>query len=322
MHDLIVNMLPLREEERDRFLQAAPAVRQVFTGDPAERDAPSWSKHLPEDVLEEATVVIGNPPVDLIRRCPNLRWLQTWSAGFEEYAAPGVLPESAMISNATGAYGQAVGEHMFAMMWALMKRLPAYAVQQTHEQWLDAGRVLSPEGGTALVIGTGDIGRHFARLARGVGMRTLGVRRQAARSLPEIDEMHGFDDLPELLPRADVVAMVVPSTPQTRHLLDREALTALSPHAIIVNAGRGAAIDTGALAEALHGGRIWGAGLDVTDPEPLPKGHALWSEPRCLITPHIAGSNHLASVSDAIIAIALENERRYVSGEKLHNARR
>ena len=224
-----------------------------------------------------------------------------------------------MLTNATGAYGQSVSEHMFAMMWAIMKNLHIYAASNPNAMWQDAGRAISPNGKTALVIGTGDIGSHFARLCKNVGMTTIGIRRNPAVEAPGVDHIVGFESLDDVLQYADVIAMCVPSTPTTYHLLNAERIASLKPDAIIINAGRGNAIESQALADALAEGRIHGAALDVTEPEPLPANSPLWCEPKCLITPHVAGGNHLEITERSIISIALGNVRCYANGQSLDN---
>ncbi|PST49025.1 hydroxyacid dehydrogenase [Bifidobacterium callitrichos] len=319
---LIVNCLPLTDEERQAFVSAAGDVPQEFVGNPAERGTMVWRAQVPDELRSRATAVIGNIAPDECAQYPNLAWLQTWSAGVDNYVVPGVLPESTRVTNASGAYGQTVSEHLFAMMWSLMKNLPMYARQQGEHRWHDLGRALSPEGATVLVVGTGDIGSHFAGLCKAVGAHTVGVRRNPAKPADGIDEMHGFDELDELLPTADVIALVVPAAPDTFHLIDGRRLTMMKSTAILLNAGRGTAVDPIALARALAEDQLHGAGLDVTEPEPLPKDSPLWDEPHCLITPHVAGGNHLEVTERRIVAIALENVRRYATGEALTNVRR
>ena len=288
---LIVNCLPLTESERAQFTRAAKGMPQEFVGDPAQRGSMSWTAAVPEELKAKATAVIGNIAPEECAQCPKLEWLQTWSAGVDKYQHPGILQPGSMLTNATGAYGQSVSEHMFAMMWAIMKNLHIYAASNPNAMWQDAGRAISPNGKTALIIGTGDIGSHFARLCKNVGMATIGIRRNLAVEAPGIDHMVGFDSLDDVLQYADVIAMCVPSTPTTRHLL----------------------------AEALADGAIRGAGIDVTEPEPLPEESPLWSEPRCLVTPHVAGGNHLESTERRVIAIALGNVRCYANGQPLNN---
>ena len=318
-HKLIVNALPLREEERQSFIRAAHGVPQEFVGDLAHRDDMTWKADIPEAMRSRATAIIGNFPVADAAQYTRLEWLQTVSAGVDSYVKPGVLPRGVMITNATGAYGQSVSEHLFAMMWALMKNINRYAVHQTQHDWVDEGPVLSPVGDVALIIGAGDIGSHFGRLAQSIGMRTFGVRRQVDMPVEGIERMYGFERLNTLLPLSDVIVLTVPSTPQTHHILDGVRLARLKPTAIGLNAGRGDAIDAVALADALHAGTIRGAGLDVTEPEPLPADSPLWDEPRCLITPHVAGGLHLTETGDRIIRIALSNVSRYARRQELLN---
>ena len=318
-HKLIVNCLPLTESEKAQFTRAARGVPQEFVGDSTQRGSMNWSARIPKEFRASVTAIIGNVPPEECSQCPRLEWLQTWSAGVDKYQRPDVLQPGSMLTNASGAYGQSVSEHMFAMMWALMKNLHVYAGNQANADWTDAGRALSPSGMTALVIAPGDIGSHFARLCKSVGMETIGVRRNPSVEAEGIDHTRGFAFLEQALPYADVVAMSVPSTPATHHLLNADRLALLKPEALVLNAGRGDAIDSEALAAALAGNELRGAGLDVTEPEPLPADSPLWHEPRCLITPHVAGGNHLEVTERRIIAIALGNVRCYANGQSLDN---
>lgn len=318
-HKLIVNCLPLTSDERAAFTRAARNVPQEFVGDEARRGDMSWKAVVSDDLKASATAIVGNIPVETCADYPRLEWLQTWSAGVDAYRRAGITRRGIMLTNASGAYGQSVSEHMFAMMWSLMRNIPQYARNQMKDAWIDEGIALSPSGKTALIIGTGDIGSHFATLCKAVGMTTFGIRRNASKPADGIDDMHGFDDLDMLLPKADVVAMCVPSAPETHNMLDSRRIMMLKNDAVVINAGRGDAIDLGALCAALREGRLHGAGLDVTDPEPLPSGHPLWNEPRCLITPHVAGGNHIAQTPERIIGIALANVRAYAAGQQLMN---
>jgi len=316
---LIVNCLPLTPSEQARFTRVAKGVPQEFVGDPSQRGDMQWHANIPEELKERATAVIGNIAPEECAQCPNLEWLQTWSAGVDRYQKPGVLQPGSMLTNASGAYGQSVSEHMFASMWAIMKNLHIYAAGDADARWQDAGRAISPEGLTALMIGTGDVGSHFARLCKTIGMETIGIRRNPSVEAKGVDHIVGFESLDDVLQYADVVAMSVPSTPATHHLLNAERIAKLKTDAIVINAGRGDAVDPDALADALREGRIRGAALDVTEPEPLPADSPLWKEPRCLITPHVAGGNHLAITEQRIIAIALGNVRCYANGQSLDN---
>ena len=311
---LIVNCLPLLEDERAPFIEAAGDLEQVFVGDEAQRHNMAWRPHLPEQYRDRVTAIIGNAPATEVAQCPNLEWMQTNSAGVGSYMAPGVLPEGCCLTSASGAYGVSVSEHMLALTLSLMKNIPLYRDHQADADWHDEGSAASPDGATVLVIGTGDIGSHYAILMSALGAKTLGVRRDASKPADGIQEMHGFNELDELLPLADVVALSVPSTPETHHLVNAGRLNAMKETAIVVNAGRGTAIDTDALTEALRAGSIRAAGIDVTDPEPLPAEHPLWKEPRCLITPHVAGGMHLETTPHKIFDIACRNLTIYAGG--------
>ncbi len=160
-----------------------------------------------------------------MRAMPQTEWLQTWSAGVDKYQRPGVLHPGSMLTNATGAYGQSVSEHMFAMMWSIMKNLHIYAVGNPNAAWQDAGRVISPDGKTALIIGTGDIGSHFARLCKSVG--SVDHRHSAATPPSKRRASTTWSDSNRSTTccrYADVIAICVPSTPSTHHLLNAERI--------------------------------------------------------------------------------------------------
>ena len=307
MESIILNLLNLTGEERAAFAVLAP---QRFHPDGAGLTVEDW---------QSAQVILGNPPPECLRGSTALRWLHTRSAGVDPYTAPGVLPSEAALTCSTGAYGHSVSEHLFALLLALMKRLPSYRDQQNRALWRDLGPVKTLLGAQVLVVGTGDLGSSFARLCQTLGASTSGVRRDPAKPAAGIERMYGFEALDTLLPAADVVALTLPQTPGTVRLFDKARLLRMKGDAILLNGGRGSCVDGQALAEVLADGRLWGAGLDVTDPEPLPPEHPLWRQPRALITPHTAGGNHLADTERRIARIALDNLRRYLAGEALRN---
>ena len=308
--ETILNALVLTPEQRQQFLDAAPGVPQRFL-----RDADIT----PAD-LKGVTVMLGNPPVEAVRQGgQSLRWLHTRSAGADQYQAPGVLPEGAMLSSSVGAYGVSVSEHLFAMLLAILKRLPQYRDNQREERWQRVGTARTLHGAKVLIGGAGDIGSSLAVLCKAMGAETLGIRRNAGKPAPGIDRMYTLADLDRLLPECDVVALVFPRSPETDGLMNEERLRRMKPDAVLLNGGRGPAVDCDALARVLAEGRLYGAGLDVTEPEPLPAGHPLWSEPRAVITPHVAGGNSLAITADKIAGIALENLTRYLAGEQPAN---
>ena len=306
----IINALVLTEEQKAAFQAAAPGVEQIFLPD---------SKVTPAD-LAGATVLLGNPAVSTVREGgSSLRWMHTRSAGADQYMPADVLPAGAMLSSSVGAYGISVSEHMFAMLLALMKRLPSYRDNQNEEIWQRTGTARTLRGAKVLIGGAGDIGSNFAVLCKAMGAQTMGIRRNVNKPADGIDSMHSMDELDDLLAESDVVALVFPRSPETDNLMTYERIKRMKPDAILINAGRGTAVDCEALARALHEGHLFGAGLDVTEPEPLPAGHPLWKEKRALITPHVAGGNSLAITADKIAEIALENLRLYLAGKPIRN---
>ena len=271
------------------------------------------------DELIETDILIGNIDPRQLKHAPHLAWVQLASAGSNRYDQPGVLPEGALLTTAVGAYGQAVSEHLFAMTWSLVKNLPAYHDFQNRRQWKDAGPATSLAGARIVVIGLGDIGRHYARLAASVGGHVTGVKRTAIAPPEGVDHIVTNDALFSVLPTADIVVSFVPLTDQTRGLCNADFFAAMKPSAYFLNGGRGATVDTEALIGALTSRHLRGAGLDVTDPEPLPTDSPLWEMSNVIITPHVAGGFHLPGVLDAASEIAADNLRRFLAGEPLRN---
>ena len=313
--ETILHLLPLTAEQQDAFRAAAPEDEHLFLPTHDRRGAVD----IPQDWRARATILMGYvPPADL-KRFPRLKWVQSWNAGVDPYLVPGVLPQGVVLTCAAGAYGPAVAEHMLAMLLAVYKRLPGYRDRQHRHTWEDLGPVQSLHGKTVLVGGTGDIGSAFARLCRALGAaRVLGLHR-SDRPAEGFDGAFPLSALDGLLPQADVVALVLPHTAETAGLMDRRRLLSLRPDAVLLNAGRGTAVDCAALAEVLSSGRLLGAALDVTDPEPLPPDHPLWDAPRVLITPHTAGGyDHMALTLSNLSALFLDNLKRWRQGQPLH----
>lgn len=301
--ELILNLLTLKEDQKKKFLRAAEGYEQIFAPEGVmENGGP-----VPPELYRRAAVILGNPPARELAVCEKLRLLHTKSAGMDPYQAPGVLPEGTVLLGASGAYGHSVSEHMLAMLLSLMKRLPGYRDQQRDGVWNDLGPAKTLAGAQVLCVGTGDLGSSFARLCKALGAQTMGIRRDVKKPAPGIDRMYPMDRLDELLPQADVAALMLPHAADTVRLMDRRRLMLMKKNAILLNGGRGTAVDCGALAQVLREGRLWGVCLDVTDPEPLPSDHPLWKEERAVITPHSAGSYHLADTVDRIAAIVLEH---------------
>ena len=304
----VLVLLPVQENHRDYLESCAPGAEFVYTS----------AARLTREQLGRAQIILGNPPSGRIGECQSLRLLQLSSAGTDGFTG-GVLPKGAVLTNSTGAYGLAISEHMLGVTLQLMKNLSRYQDNQRAHRWESCGGVQGIAGSTALIIGLGDIGCEYAKRFRALGGRTIGVRRSAHGKPEEVDEIYQIDALDGLLSQADVVALSVPGGAATYHLMNTERISKMKPSAILLNVGRGTAVDTDALCEALRQGRILGAGLDVTDPEPLPPGHPLWDCPNALITPHVSGGYQLPETFERVVRIAGENLRRFLAGTALLN---
>jgi len=260
---------------------------------------------------------------EFLRAATNLVWLQAHSAGVERLLAIPELRGSDRITltNLRGASGPAIADHAFAMLLALTRDLPVHLAGRREGAWVRRGSgELEPvalEGRTLLVVGLGGIGTEIARRGHGFGMRVLATRRSDDPGPEYVEKVAKADQLLALLPEADVVAIAVPLTKETERLFDARAFAALKPGAWLVNVARGRIVDQDALVGALRSRRLAGACLDVTDPEPLPPGHPLWSFPNVVITPHVSSLAELTD--DRQWNVFRENLRRFDAGEPLLN---
>lgn len=305
----ILVAMPALLHQRELLRAAAPEAEFVFC----------TADRLETGLVQQADIIIGNAPAAMIRGTERLKWLQLNSAGTDGYTTPGVLPKDALLTNATGAYGLAISEHMLASLLMLMKKLHLYHLEQQEQHWSDHGQVTSIDGSRTLVVGLGDIGGEFAKRMHALGSTVTGIRRSKTEKPEYLTALYQMDALMDCLKDADIVAASLPGTKETLRVFDREAFAAMKPGAFFLNVGRGTAVDSMALADALNSGHLAGAAVDVTDPEPLPAGHPLWTARNVLITPHISGSYHLQETHERIIRIAAENLRRFLAGEALKN---
>lgn len=302
----IIVAMPTHPEHELRLKSACPEGHFLFLQD----------KMPDERMLESADVIIGTVPVEKLMQCRNLKLMQLSMAGSDAFA--GKLPYGAMLSNASGAYGLAISEHMLGMLFMLMKKLYLYRDNQMQSLWRDEGEVFSIEGARVLTVGLGDIGGEFAKRCKLLGAYNIGIRRSIREKPEYMDEMHSLDEIDRLLPMSDIVALALPNGEASKGLMNEDRLSKMRHGAILLNVGRGSAVDTNALVKVLNDGHIL-AGLDVTDPEPLPKEHPLWQCPGVVITPHISGYYHLRKTHDLIIEIAAKNIENLISGRPIMN---
>ncbi|MFD8783744.1 2-hydroxyacid dehydrogenase [Kitasatospora sp. NPDC059599] len=249
--------------------------------------------------------------VPVLGRLPALRVVQSLSAGVEDLL-PHVAPE-VTLCNARGVHDTSTAEHAVTLLLAVLRGIPDLVRAQEAQRW-SAGFRPALADRTVLIVGYGSIGAAVEARLVPFECEVLRVAR-SARPAPR-GPVHAMAELPSLLPRADAVVLTVPLTERTRGLVDAGLLARLRDGAVVVNVGRGAVVDTAALLAELHSGRLWAA-LDVTDPEPLPPGHALWTAPNTLISPHVAATT--SAFRPRALALVRVQLARYAAGEPLAN---
>jgi phosphoglycerate dehydrogenase-like enzyme len=306
---------PFDEEALEKIREAAQGEVVVATRD--------------EELVahaEDVEVICGFwLPKNIRQLARRLRWLQFAGAGVDGLRDTGLLdPASGVIvTTASGIHASTIGEYVFGSMIMFNRSWPELVRLQDRHIWGNTAwyhlRTLELYGQTLGIIGVGHIGRYVARLGRAFGMRVLGVRRSArgGEQDQEVERYYAFSQLREMLPLCDYVVIATPLTPETERLIGEPELRAMRRTAYLVNVARGRVIDEQALIRALREGWIAGAGLDVTEREPLPQDSPLYSLPNVILTPHISGES--VHYGARLASLFAENLQRYRRGEPLRN---
>lgn len=296
--------------ERIRWLQSAAPNSKLISQ--------PWGEAPSNDTLA-ADCLIGWCTQAFAVRARNLRWVHLNAAGVEEVLdLPGLRDRDLLVTNLQRVSGPVIAQHAFGLILCLCRSLPEHLRNQKKRKWLpqavSSSQLHALDGKTMLVVGLGGIGSSMARVAHGLGMRVVAIRRSSTiTTLEFVDQVGRPDELVSLAAYADVIVNCLPLTHATRGLFDANFFSSVKRGALFVNVGRGASVVTDDLADALHRGQLGGAALDVTDPEPLPKSHPLWRMPNVVITPHIAGRSSDTDRREWLVA--RENLRRYAAGE-------
>lgn len=305
----ILVTIPFKETQKEKIRSAAGENELIFMP----------GSEVTEHIVEDVDIIMGNLPVPLIKAAKQLKWFQLNSAGADVYCKPGILKDTTILTNASGAYDISVSEGMLAGTMAMMRNLYAYYDNQKRNLWHDEGNTVSPYGATVVVAGLGNIGLSYARKMKALGSYIIGIKRHASEVPEGVDEVCTMDQLDECLKRADVVAAVLPGTPETEHLFGKEQFEFMKNSAFFVNAGRGTSVDTEALCDALEAGELAGAMLDVTEVEPLPADSRLWQTKNLFITPHVTGGFHIPVTLELIAGICTRNLTHYLNGEEMES---
>ncbi len=323
----VLSTLSFPDELLDRLRAVSP--RLVVT----QQNAASVDE-VPSPLWEQVEVLYTMSAVPDPARAPSLRWVQLHSAGVNHVLNTPLWESDVIITTTSGIHAPNMAEYVLLMMLAFAHRLPRMLYYQSRAEWpSQRWQKFVPQelrGSTVGVVGYGSIGREIGRLAHAFGMRVLGLRRggttgPAGYELPELvdrpgaepDRLYTPDQLIEMLSECDYVVLTVPYTSATHHLIDRAALRAMKPTAVLINVARGAVVDEAMLVRALREGWIAGAGLDVFEQEPLPADSPLWTLDNVIISPHVSGFT--PHYDDRATALFAENLRRYLAGEPLLN---
>jgi len=304
---------PLPDTEVERLHAVVPEVRLVRAG------ARDWV----DAVAHADAVLLGHQGVtvdDLLGAAPGLRWIQTAAAGVDRVLTARLRASPVVVTNASGAHAANMAEHVMALMLGFARQLPLLRDAQQRQAWPPPPLpgLFEVEGQTALVVGLGAAGGEVARKALALGLKVTAVRRDPqAEGVPGLERTVGLAQLDEELPHADHVIVALPLTAETRGLFDAARIARMRPGAYLYNIARGALVDTAALLSALQSGHLAGAGLDVTDPEPLPAASPLWRLPQVVITCHTAGWT--PNSARRLVDITIDNLLRARAGRPLRN---
>ena len=298
-------------DDIDRLEKAYPSIRfvDVETEDQAIANAAG------------ADAIIGFCSQRLLDAAPDALWIQIFSAG-AEYCTPvsQVSSGKVVLTNMQKMSSPVLAEHALAMMLSLARGLVTWSKEMHSGQWLDSGpeasKLTELEGQTVLVVGLGGIGTEVARRAAALGMRVTATRRSSHEGPAFVDYVGLPDELDKLAAGADFVVNALPLTPETEGVFDKAFFAAVKPGAYFISIGRGKSTVTKDLIAALESGRIAGAGLDVTDPEPLPPDNPLWQFDNVIITPHVGGRGGGRTRHRVLLE---DNIRRFVAGDALLN---
>jgi phosphoglycerate dehydrogenase-like enzyme len=282
--------------------------------------APDLESQLRE--LPDADAVISWPQAEALARTERLRWVHCTSAGIERIRSVPQLVEmdAVTLTNGRGAHAGTIADHTFAFILAFTRNLRDIMEDQKAHRWERPARshgARELSGSTMGILGLGRIGSEIARRATGFGVDLIAVDANPAATAPGVDGVWPLERLDDLLRTVDYLAIAVPITPATRGLIGARELALMKPDAYLCVMSRGGIVDQDALAGALASGRLAGAGLDATDPEPLPAEHPLWDLPNVIISPHCSGASR--QTGERGRDILHQNLTRFLAGQPLMN---
>jgi phosphoglycerate dehydrogenase-like enzyme len=300
----------LNEEDLNTVRAIAPDVNFVVSASAEET----------QREIEDADAIFehGVSP-EMIRRAKKLRWIQRGGVGVEGLMFPELVNSDIVLANARGTTGINIAEHVMALILAFSRTINILVKRQMDKVWESRANlpVIEIAGETLGIIGLGSIGLQVAKRAHAFDMRLLAVDATQTEKPDYVESLWRLDRLHEMLEQADFVSICCPLTPETEGMMSSAEFRVMKPTAFLINIARGKIVHQPALIEALRAGELAGAGLDVTNPEPLPKESPLWEMDNVIITPHHAGQSPKAP--RRVFELFCENLKRFVAGEPLIN---
>lgn len=275
------------------------------------------AKEVQAEDLHDVDICIGNVPVKLVPEMKQIKWLQLDSAGSDQYAK--TLKEDAILTNGSGTFGASIAEHILMVVLMAFRNMPFYAVSKPMHRYERIVRNRLVNGSTFLILGTGDLGSEFAKRVKVLGGKTIGLKRTPTDSLPYFDQVDTIDHMESYFDQVDVIVLTLPNHPSTTHIINKETLSKMKQETVIVNVGRGNAINEQDLYEALVNKQIACACLDVYEKEPLVKESPLWDLENVILTPHVAGNYANALTFELFYNIVEENIQHYLNNEPMRN---
>lgn len=278
---MILFSAKISKKHQERLMKEFPEENFIFCNDMKEA----------KNSLSEAEILVTygeDVTAEDVRDAKHLKWMMVLSAGIEKLPFKEIIQQDILITNARGIHKIPMAEYTIAMLLQVVRKAKTIYERQAEKQWDRSIKMDEISQKTMLIAGTGAIGQEVARLAKAFRMKTIGVSR-SGRKVEHFDENHGTKQLHNVLPQADFVVSVLPSTRETKYLFNEDSFRSMPNHAIFLNMGRGDVVQTEVLLEAVRNGEISHAVLDVFEEEPLPEDHPMWIEENITITPHLSG---------------------------------
>lgn len=305
----ILMLAPLQEENFKKIEKNFPNDELIY----------SSGFTVTQDEIDNCDVIVGNTGNQVDINKENIQLLMLHSAGSDNYIKPGRMHSHTKLTNASGTYGKAIAEHTIGMILSLNKNLKTYTHYMRKHLWQTVSTGKEIYQSTVVIVGLGDLGYELAKRLKAFDCKIIGVKRRLSPLPPHIDELYTTTHLDEVLPQADFVIMALPQTKETIHLMNKERLLLMKKDAVLINVGRGSAIDTQDLVDVLKQGHLYGVGLDVVEEEPLNAHHELWDFHNVLITPHASGGYAWASARNYFTDLVIRNLKHFQNGESLEN---